>query len=102
MGATEFLATSIMANYRGVDSAGRKMKHGLWKSGAGPSSIVVAMILYRILGSMTTFFLRELSDDYAAADSVQASLVVGLVRSLFLQEPTAVLALYGDLFVGMS
>ncbi|KAL7533830.1 hypothetical protein ACHAXR_005467, partial [Thalassiosira sp. AJA248-18] len=102
LGATAFLATSIMAKYRGVGVVGRKMRRGLWKAGAGPSSIVVSMILYHVLGSVATIFLREYSDDSAAADPVRASSVVGLLGSLYMKDPTALFALYGGSFVGMA
>ena len=102
LGATAFLATSIFAKYRGVNSVGRKMRRGPWKSGAGPSSILVTMIFYHVLGSLATIFLRESSDDSAAADPVRASSVIGLLGSLYMKDPIAVLALYGGSFVGMS
>eukprot|EP00581_Thalassiosira_minuscula_P012949 CAMPEP_0183720354 /NCGR_PEP_ID=MMETSP0737-20130205/12991_1 /TAXON_ID=385413 /ORGANISM="Thalassiosira miniscula, Strain CCMP1093" /LENGTH=561 /DNA_ID=CAMNT_0025950201 /DNA_START=75 /DNA_END=1757 /DNA_ORIENTATION=+ len=102
LGATAFLATSIMAKYQGVSILGRRMRRGLWKSGAGPSNILVTMVLYHIIGSVATIFLRESSDDSAAADPVRASSVVGLVGSLYLNDPMSVLALYGGSFVGMS
>eukprot|EP00571_Detonula_confervacea_P010158 CAMPEP_0172306778 /NCGR_PEP_ID=MMETSP1058-20130122/7778_1 /TAXON_ID=83371 /ORGANISM="Detonula confervacea, Strain CCMP 353" /LENGTH=744 /DNA_ID=CAMNT_0013018765 /DNA_START=60 /DNA_END=2294 /DNA_ORIENTATION=- len=102
LGATAFLATSIMAKYRGAGSVGRKMRRGIWKNGAGPSSILVAMILYHVLGSVATIFLRQSSDESAAADPVRASSVVTLLGSLFLNDPTAILAVYGGSFVGMS
>jgi hypothetical protein len=60
------------------------------------------MILYHMLGAVATILLRESSDDSAAADPVRASSVVSLLGSLFLRDPTAVLALYGGSFVGMS
>ena len=60
------------------------------------------MILYHMLGAVATILLRESSDDSAAADPVRASSVVGLLGSLFLRDPTAVLALYSGSFVGMS
>eukprot|EP00579_Thalassiosira_antarctica_P032941 CAMPEP_0202000412 /NCGR_PEP_ID=MMETSP0905-20130828/6765_1 /ASSEMBLY_ACC=CAM_ASM_000554 /TAXON_ID=420261 /ORGANISM="Thalassiosira antarctica, Strain CCMP982" /LENGTH=981 /DNA_ID=CAMNT_0048556881 /DNA_START=139 /DNA_END=3084 /DNA_ORIENTATION=- len=102
LGATAFLATSIMARYRGIGSAGRKLRRGLWKSGAGPSSIAVSMVLYHVLGAVSTILLREYSDDSGAADPVRASSVIGLLGSLFLKDPTAILAVYGGSFVGMS
>ncbi|KAL9190163.1 hypothetical protein ACHAXT_007374 [Thalassiosira profunda] len=102
LGATAFLATSIVAKYSGVKMLGRKLRRGLWKSGAGPSSILVTMVLFHILGSIATIFLRESSDDAAAADPVRASSIVGLLGSLFLKDPMAVLALYGGSFVGTS
>ena len=101
LGASAFLATSIMAKYRGVASVGRKMRRGIWSS-KGPSSIAVTMILYHMLGAVATIYLRESSDDSAAADPVRASSVVGLLSSLFVTDPTTVLALYGGTFVGMS
>ncbi len=102
LGATAFLATSIFAKYRGVSSVGRKMRRGLWKSGTGPSSILVTMIMYHVIGSLATIYLRESSDDSAAADPIRASSVVGLLGSLYLKDPSAILALYGGSFVGMS
>ncbi len=102
LGATAFLATSIFAKYRGVSSVGRKVRRGLWKSGTGPSSILITMVLYHVIGSLATIFLRESSDDSAAADPIRASSVVGLLGSLYLKDPSAVLALYGGSFVGMS
>ena len=102
LGATAFLATSLLARYQKVGSVGRKMRRAMWKGGAGPSSIVVSMILFHVIGSVSTIFLRECSDDSAAADPVRASSVVGLVGSLFLSDPMSVLALYGGSFVGMS
>ncbi|KAL7539260.1 hypothetical protein ACHAWF_006357, partial [Thalassiosira exigua] len=102
LGATAFVATSALARYRHVAGAGRKMRRGLWKSGAGPSNILVAMVSHHVLGSLATIFLREYSDDSAAADPVRASSVVGLLGSLFVRDPKAALALYGGSFVGMS
>jgi hypothetical protein len=55
-----------------------------------------------MLGAVATILLRESSDDSAAADPVRASSVVSLLGSLFLRDPTAVLAFYGGSFVGMS
>jgi hypothetical protein len=102
LGAAAFLAMSTLAKYQGVRCVGRKLQRGLWRSGAGPSSILASMILYHMLGAVATILLRESSDDSAAADPVRASSVIGLLGSLFLRDPTAVLALYGGLFVGMS
>jgi hypothetical protein len=103
LGATAFLATSALAHYQGVRFVGRKLRRGLWKSGAGPSGILVSMILYHILGAVATILLRESSDDDSiAADPVRASSVVSLLGSLFLKDPTAILALFGGSFVGMS
>lgn len=102
LGAAAFLATGVLAKYQSIASVGRKMRRGLWKAGAGPSDVVVSMILFHALGSVATIFLRECSDDSAAADPVRASSVVGLLGSLFLKDPTAILALYGGSFVGMA
>ncbi|KAL3774002.1 hypothetical protein ACHAW5_004852 [Stephanodiscus triporus] len=102
LGAAAFLATSVLAKYQGVRYVGRKLRRGLWKGGAGPSIILSSMILYHVLGAVVTICLREYSDDSAAADPVRASSVVGLLGSLFLRDPTAILALYGGSFVGMS
>ena len=101
LGATAFVATSILAKYQKVGSVGRKMRRAMWGNG-GPSSIVVSMILFHILGAVSTIFLRECSDDSAAADPVRASSVVGLVGSLFMKDPISLLALYGGSFVGMA
>jgi len=102
LGATAFLATAAVAKYQNIRFVGKKLRRGLYKSGAGLSSIVVTMVLYHALGSFLTIFLRESSDDAGAADPVRSSSVVGLLGALFLKDPTAVLALYGGSFVGMS
>ncbi|KAL7440243.1 hypothetical protein ACHAXH_008142 [Discostella pseudostelligera] len=102
LGSTSFLATSILAKYQGVSVIGRKLRRGLWKNGAGPSNILITMILYSVIGSLATIYLRECSDDSAAAEPLRASSVVGIMGSLFLKDPTAVLALYGGTMVGMS
>mmetsp|Transcript_564 Transcript_564/g.1193 ORF Transcript_564/g.1193 Transcript_564/m.1193 type:complete len:451 (-) Transcript_564:1818-3170(-) len=102
LGATAFVATSVLAKYQGVATLGKKVRGSLWKSGTGPSSTLVTMVLFHILGSVATIFLRECSDDSAAADPVRASSVVGLLGSLFLKDPTSVLAVYGGSFVGMA
>ncbi|KAL7499095.1 hypothetical protein ACHAWT_007606 [Skeletonema menzelii] len=102
LGATAFLATAAVAKYQNVRFVGKKLRRGLYKSGHGLSSIVVTMVLYHALGSFLTIFLRESSDDAGAADPVRSSSVVGLLGALFLKDPTAVLALYGGSFVGMS
>jgi len=101
LGATAFLATSVLAKYQKVGSVGRKMRRAMWGNN-GPSSVVVSMVLFHMLGSVATIFLRECSDDSAAADPVRASSVVGLLGSLFIRDPTSILALYGGSFVGMS
>lgn len=100
LGATAFLATSVLAKYRGVAYVGRKMRRGLWKGGL--SSVVATMMIYHAIGAAATIFLRESSDDSGAADPVRASSVVGLLGALFLKDPSATLALYGGSFVGMS
>ena len=102
LGATAFAATALLAKYQGVASVGKKMRRGLWKAGAGPSSVVISMVLFHMIGSVATIFLRECSDDSAAADPVRASSVVGLCGALFMKDPTALLALYGGSFVGMA
>jgi len=102
LGSTSFLATSILAKYQGVSIIGRKLRRGLWKNGAGPSNILITMIFYSVIGSLATIYLRECSDDSAAAEPLRASSVVGIMGSLFLKDPTAVLALYGGTMVGMS
>ena len=100
LGATAFLATSILAKYQGVASVGRKMRRGLWKGGL--SSTVATMIVFHAIGAAATIFLRESSEDSGAADPVRASSVIGMLGALFLKDPTAILALYGGSFVGMS
>jgi len=102
LGATAFLATAAVAKYQNIKFVGKKLRRGLYKSGAGLSSILVTMVLYHALGAFLTIFLRESSDDAGAADPVRSSSVVGLVGALFLKDPTAILALYGGSFVGMS
>jgi hypothetical protein len=102
LGATAFLATAAVAKYQNVKFVGKKLRRGLYKSGAGLSSILVTMVLYHALGAFLTIFLRESSDDSGAADPVRASSVIGLLGALFVKDPTAVLALYGGSFVGMS
>jgi len=102
LGATAFLATAAVAKYQNVKFVGKKLRRGLYKSGVGLSSILVTMVLYHALGAFLTIFLRESSDDSGAADPVRASSVIGLLGALFVKDPTAVLALYGGSFVGMS
>ncbi|KAL7550720.1 hypothetical protein ACHAWF_013935 [Thalassiosira exigua] len=102
LGAAAFVATAALAKYQGVAFVGRKMRRGMWKSGAGPSGVVTTMVLYHVLGAVATIFLRECSDDSGAADPVRASSVIGLLGALFLEDPAATLALYGGSFVGMS
>jgi hypothetical protein len=102
IGATAFLATSILAKYRHVHGVGRKLRRGIWKAGAGPSSIVVSMVLFHVLGALGTILLRQSSQDDGAADPVRASSVVGILGSLFIADPTSLMALYGGSFVGMS
>jgi hypothetical protein len=101
VGATAFLATSVMAKYQSVRFIGRKLRRGVW-SNAGLSSIATTMVIYHAVGAALTIFLRESSDDSGAADPVRGSSVIGLIGSIFLKNPTAALALYGGSFVGMS
>ena len=101
-GAAAFVATSALACHRKVASAGRRTRRGLW-SGAGPSSLLVAMATYHALGAVATVLLREGSDDAGGADDpVRAGAVVGLLGALFLKDPAALLAVQGGAFVGMS
>ena len=102
LGATAFLATGVFAKYRGVRFIGRKLRRGVWSSSSGVSSVALTMILFHIMGAVATIMLRESSDDSAAADPVRASSVVGVLGSLFINDPTSALALYGGSFVGMS
>eukprot|EP00984_Skeletonema_dohrnii_P035666 scaffold35705_cov150-Skeletonema_dohrnii-CCMP3373.AAC.2 len=101
IGASAFLATSVMAKYQGIRFVGRKMRRGLWSS-AGLSSIASTMVIYHAIGAALTIFLRQSSDVDGAADPVRGSSVVGLIGSVCLQNPMAILALYGGTFVGMS
>jgi hypothetical protein len=101
VGASAFLATSVMAKYQGVRFVGRKLRRGLW-SNAGLSSIATTMVLYHAIGAALTIFLRKSSDDSGAADPVIGSSVVGLVGSICLSNPMAALSVYGGSFVGMS
>lgn len=100
LGATAFLATSVLAKYQRVAFVGRKMRRGLWKGGL--QSTVATMMIYHAIGAAATILLRESSDDSAVADPVRASSVIGLLGALFLKDPTAILALFGGSFVGMS
>jgi curved DNA-binding protein CbpA len=102
LGVVTFLATSIVAEYQGVHYIGRKLRRGLWRAGVGPSNMLLSMIIFHIFGAIATLVLRKSSDDSAAADPVRACSVVGLLGSLFLKDPTAILAVYGGSFVGMS
>ena len=101
IGASAFLATSAMAKYQGIRFVGRKMRRGLWSS-AGLSSIATTMVIYHAIGAALTILLRQSSDIDGAADPVRGSSVVGLIGSVCLQNPMAILALYGGTFVGMS
>lgn len=101
IGATAFLATSAMAKYQGIRFVGRKMRRGLWSS-SGLSSIATTMVIYHAIGAALTIFLRQSSDVDGAADPVRGSSVVGLIGSVCLKNPMAILALYGGTFVGMS
>ena len=101
VGASAFLATSVMAKYQGVRFVGRKMRRGLWSS-AGLSSIATTMVIYHAIGAALTIFLRQSSDVDGAADPVRGSSVVGLIGSVCIQNPMAALAWYGGTFVGMS
>ena len=114
------MATSVLAKYNGISivaAARRGLRRSsssvlLRKSGGGGAigtsgsilgdPILFLMIGFNILGAIATIFLRESSDDSAAADPVCASLVVGLLGSLLLKDPMAVLAVYDGSFVGMS
>ena len=115
LGAAAFLAASVAAGYRNVGIVSRRARRGLRRGvvgGAGAAGgpwygilgdpVLASMILHHVLGAVATILLREYSDDSAAADPVRASSVVDLLGSLFLRDPTAVLALYGGSFVGMS
>eukprot|EP00970_Alexandrium_tamarense_P012302 scaffold2856_cov189-Alexandrium_tamarense.AAC.6 len=103
LGATAFLATSVVAKYRRVGSVGRKLRRGIWKSGAGGlSSVMITMMVFHAIGAVATICLRESSDDVGAADPVQASSVIGLMGAICLSNPTAIMALYGGSFVGMA
>ena len=110
------MATSVLAKYNGISivaAARRGLRRSsssvlLRKSGGGGAigtsgsilgdPILFSMIGFHILGAIATIFLRESSDDSAAADPVRASLVVGLLGSLLLKDPMAVLAVYGGSF----
>jgi hypothetical protein len=71
LGAAAFLAMSALAKYQGVRCVGRKLRRGLWRSGAGPSSILASMILYHMLGAVATTLLRESSNDSAAVGTLK-------------------------------
>lgn len=101
VGAAAFVATGILAKYRHISGVGRKLRRGMWKAGVGPTSIVVSMIAFHMIGAVGTILLRECSEDDGAADPVRASSVVGLLGSLFLRDPTSLVGLYGGSFVGL-
>lgn len=100
LGATAFVATSVLAKYQRVAFVGRKVRRGMWKGGL--QSTIASMMIYHAIGAAATILLRESSEDSGAADPVRASSVIGLLGALFLKDPTAILALYGGSFVGMS
>lgn len=66
------------------------------------ATTLLFMAFWHALGSVATIVLREVSDDFAAADPVRASATVGLIGALLLENKTAALGLYGGSFVGMS
>ncbi|KAL3774006.1 hypothetical protein ACHAW5_004856 [Stephanodiscus triporus] len=125
-GAAAFLATSVLAWHRGigivsVTTRRAALRRGVTRWGVSVGSgaaaagsrgglpplgdtILPSMVLYHVLGAVVTICLRECSDDSGAADPARASSVVGLLGSLFLRggDATAILALYGGSFVGMS
>ncbi len=106
LGATAFLATSIIAALTSV-STGVNVNVNAMSSLSSLSLLlvsptVVSMALWHAVGSVATIVLREASDDSAAADPVRASAVIGLIGALVLQDKTAALAVYGGSFVGMS
>jgi len=99
LGATAFLATSIVAAATGVTTGFKVSSIAL---SSLKKSTILPMALWHAAGSVATIILREVSDDSAAADPVRASAVVGLAGALLLKDKTAALALYGGSFVGMS
>jgi hypothetical protein len=74
------------------------------------TSTILFMVFWHMVGSILTIALRRTSDETRAVDPVRAASVVGMAGSLFLflllprddVDKTAVLALYGGSFVGMS
>eukprot|EP00534_Pseudo-nitzschia_fraudulenta_P010098 CAMPEP_0201152530 /NCGR_PEP_ID=MMETSP0851-20130426/13180_1 /ASSEMBLY_ACC=CAM_ASM_000631 /TAXON_ID=183588 /ORGANISM="Pseudo-nitzschia fraudulenta, Strain WWA7" /LENGTH=340 /DNA_ID=CAMNT_0047429557 /DNA_START=69 /DNA_END=1088 /DNA_ORIENTATION=+ len=107
LGATAFLATSIVAFQTGIKTGlGRYAFVGgsraLKLSVLSWETTLLPMALWHAFGSVATIILREVSDDSAAADPVRASAVVGLAGALLLHDKTTALAVYGGSFVGMS
>ncbi len=106
LGATAFLATSIIAALTHLSTGVNVNVNAMSSLNANLSLLltptVVTMALWHAVGSVATIVLREASDDSAAADPVRASAVIGLIGALVLQDKTAALAVYGGSFVGMS
>lgn len=99
LGATSFIATSIIASMQGIStglSVPSIATKTLEQSAIGP------MAFWHAVGSVATIVLREASDDSAAADPVRASAVVGLLGALLLENKAAALGVYGGSFIGMS
>ncbi len=102
LGATAFLATSIIASLTSVSTGVSITALPSLTTALFTTPTVISMALWHAVGSVATIVLREASDDSAAADPVRASAVIGLIGALVLEDKTAALAVYGGSFVGMS
>jgi hypothetical protein len=107
LGATAFLATSVVAWKTGIRTGLARYAfaggaRGLKLSSLSWESTLLPWAIWHAIGAVATIVLREVSDDSAAADPVRASAVVGLTGALLLKDKTAALALYGGSFAGMS
>lgn len=103
LGATAFLATSVIASIRGISTDLFSKSNISILSSIQNSQIALSeMILWYAIGSIATIALREASDDTAAYDPVRASSVIGLIGALLMKNKTAILAIYGGSSVGRS
>ena len=97
LGATAFIATSIVALLQKVDTGITTISLGTIKTYA-----ILKMMTWHVVGSVSTIALREASDESAASDPVRASAIIGLLAALVLKDKMAALGVYGGSFVGMS
>jgi len=103
LGATAFIATSIIASIRKISTGLLSSDNISILSSLQESQTTLGiMVIWHVIGSIATIALREAGDDTTAADPVRASAVIGLLGALLLKDKTAALAIYGGSFVGMS
>ena len=126
LGATAFLATSIMHAAISTPKIGVIVSAAASAASSIISSIpksvpsvlnylqkdAVALIcsplvLWYSVGAVTTYVLRQISDDTKLADPIRASALIGLIGAIFFhnyykQPQEVVLALFGGTFVGMT